>query len=86
MPHRPLILINLPIIPTLIRFIAKKVDSLILNAIRQILIRLDMAQTVRLVPAVGEDIEGDLAADGETARFCPARGATRQLSFGLSCA
>jgi len=64
MPNRPLILVNLPVVPTLIRLIPKEMYRLEVDAIRQLLIRLDVTQTVRLVPAGGENVERDLAADG----------------------
>ena len=64
MPHCPLILINLPIIAPLIRLIPKEMYRRKVDTIVQLLIRLDMAQAIRLVPARGKHIEGDLPADG----------------------
>lgn len=64
MTNRPLIAINLPIIPPLIRLIPKEVNRLVLHAIRTLLIRLDVPQTVRLVPARGENVKRDLASNG----------------------
>lgn len=43
--------------------VAEKVDCLVLNA-GNVLLGLDVLQAVSLVPTSGEDIEGDLAADG----------------------
>lgn len=64
MPHRPLILENLPIIPTLIRLIAKEMHRLELYfPPRALLLGLDMLQTIRLIPAGREDVEGDLPAN-----------------------
>jgi hypothetical protein len=39
------------------------VDVLVLDT-RQLLFGLEVAQTVGLVPARGEDVKGNLAADG----------------------
>jgi hypothetical protein len=64
MTHRPSILINLKIITTVIRLVAEKVNRRIVHTIGQVLVGLDVTQTVRLVPAGREDVEGDLAADG----------------------
>ena len=63
MPNRPLIAIYLPVIPALVRLIAKKV-YLVVHDARPRLLRFNVSQAVRLVPARGEDVEGDLAADG----------------------
>ncbi len=68
MPNRPLITINLPIVSALIRLVAKEVNLVIHDA-RALLLGLDMAQAVRLVPARGEHVEGNLPAD----RVCEAR-------------
>lgn len=65
MPHRPAILIDLIIIAPLIRLIAKEMYSRIIHA-GDLFFFLEMLEAVGLVPAGGEDVEGDLAADGET--------------------
>jgi hypothetical protein len=62
MPNRPLITINLPIIATLVRLVPEEVNLIVHDA-RPLLLSLDVLQAVRLVPAGGEDVEGDLAAD-----------------------
>ena len=67
MPHSPAILIDLVIITALVCFIPKEVDSCIVDA-ADLLFILDMLQAVCLVPACGEDIEGDLAANGKSIR------------------
>lgn len=43
--------------------VTKEVDGLVLDA-RHILLRFNVLQTVRLVPASREDIEGNLSANG----------------------
>jgi hypothetical protein len=63
MSNRPLITINLPIIPARIRLIAKEVNLIIHHATPALLVR-NMLETVRLVPARGEHVKGDLSADG----------------------
>ena len=65
MSHRPTILINLIIIAPLIRLIAKEMNSRIIDP-RNLFFVLEMLETVGFVPAGGEDVEGDLAADGES--------------------
>ena len=65
MPHRPAILIDLIIITPLIRLIPKEVNSRIIDAADLFFI-LEMLQAVCLVPAGGEDVEGDLAANGKS--------------------
>lgn len=65
MSHRPLILINLIIIPPLIRLIPEEMNSRILDP-ADFFFFCQVLQAVGLVPAGGEDVEGDLAADGET--------------------
>ncbi len=65
MPHRPLILKNLPIIAPLIRLIPEKMHRRKVHlAPGALLLGLDVLQAVRLVPAGREDVEGDLPADG----------------------
>lgn len=65
MPHRPTILIDLIIISPLVRLIPKEMNSRIIDT-ADLLFFFKMLQAVCLVPAGGEDVEGDLAADGET--------------------
>lgn len=48
--------------------VAEEVDVLVLDAGR-FLFGLEVAQAVGLVPAGGEDVEGDLAADGVAVRY-----------------
>lgn len=61
----PLIVENLVIITALERLVAKEVDGGVLDAAGPLGLVLEVLQAVRLVPAGGEDVEGDLAADGE---------------------
>ena len=65
MSYRSTILINLIIIPPLIRLIAKEMNSRIIDS-RNLFFILEMLEAVGFVPAGGEDVEGDLAAYGET--------------------
>ena len=46
------------------RLVAEEVDRLVLDAARNILFVLDVLQAISLVPAIWEDVKGDLAADG----------------------
>lgn len=64
MPDGPTILKNLPIIPTLVRLIAKKMHRLKLHLPPgALLLGRHVLQTIRLVPPRREDVEGDLAPD-----------------------
>ena len=65
MSYCPTILINLIIIAPLIRLIPKEMNSCIINP-RNLFFILEMLEAVGFVPAGGEDVEGDLAAYGET--------------------
>ena len=65
MPHRPAIFIDLVIITPLIRLIAKEVNSRVIDA-ADLLFVFDMLQAICLVPAGGEDVEGDLTANGKS--------------------
>lgn len=64
MPNRPLILIDLIIVTTLVCLVTKEVDSGVLNTTLLLGLVLEMLEAVGLVPAIREDVEGDLAADG----------------------
>lgn len=55
---------DFPVIATLEGLVAEEVDGFVLDAARPLGLVSDVTKTVGLVPAVGEDVEGDLAADG----------------------
>lgn len=61
----PSILIDLPIVAALVGLVAKEVDRGVLNTTGLFGLGLEVLQAVGLVPAGGEDVEGDLAADAE---------------------
>ena len=65
MPHRPAVLIDLVIIAALVCLIAKEVNSGIIDA-ADLLFILEMLQAICLIPASGENVEGDLAANGKS--------------------
>ena len=62
----PLVAVNLPVIAALETLVAKEVHLVEREASRLSGFGLEVLKTVGLVPAGGEYIEGDLAADGET--------------------
>ena len=62
MADRPLILINLVVVPALERLVAKEMYGLVLDP-ADVLLVLDMPQTERLVPARREHVERYLPAD-----------------------
>lgn len=59
----PLVLKDLIVITTLEDLVAEKVNSRVLDT-GNVLLRRQVLEAVGLVPASGEDIEGDLPADG----------------------
>ena len=67
MADRPRILKDLVVVATLERLVAEEMHSRVVNAAGQVFLVLDVLQTVPLIPAHGEDVEGDLAADGVSA-------------------
>lgn len=65
----PGVLVNLVVVAALEGLVAKEVDGGVLDAVGLLGLVLEVLQAVGLVPAGGEDVEGDLAADGEAVRF-----------------
>ena len=65
MPHGPWVLKDLIIITALVGLIPKEMNSRVVHP-AELLFLLEVLQAVRLVPPCGKDIEGDLAADGES--------------------
>jgi len=63
MPHGPLILMNLIIIAAFVRLVAEEVNRRVLDT-ADFFFFVEVLQAVGFVPAGGEDVEGDLAADG----------------------
>lgn len=64
MPDGPRIFKDLVVVASLVGLVAEEVDRLVVHTIRPLGLRLDMLQTVGLVPASREDIKRDLSADG----------------------
>lgn len=60
--HCPTVLIDLIIISTFVCLISKEMYSRVVNP-ADLLLRFQVLQAVGLVPAGGEDVKGDLAAD-----------------------
>jgi hypothetical protein len=65
------ILINLVVVTSDETLVAEEVDVLVIGA-GELLLSRDVLQGIGLVPALGEDIERDLAANRETdiSRVC----------------
>lgn len=59
--------IDLVVVAALVRLVAEEVDGGVVDA-ALLGLALEVTQTVRLVPAVGEDVKGDLAANGKAIR------------------
>lgn len=57
------VLENLVVVSTLVCLVAKEVNGGVLDCAGEVLLVLDVLETVCLVPAPGEDVEGDLTAD-----------------------
>lgn len=64
-PDRPGVLVDLVVVAALERLVAEEVDRRVGYASRLLRLGLEVLQAVGLVPAGGEDVEGDLTADGE---------------------
>ena len=84
MAHSARVLENLVVVAALVRLVAKEVDSAVLDS-RDLLLGLDVLQAVSLVPAGGEDVEGDLAADRVAiARVLASQILPKSLSRGIT--
>lgn len=55
--------VDLMVIATLFRLVAEEMNGGVVDAGDEFFV-CDVLETVGLVPAAGEDVEGDLAADG----------------------
>jgi len=66
-PDCPRVLVNLIVVPALECLVAEEVNRRVSYTSRLLGLVLEVLQAVGLVPAGGEDVEGDLAADGEAA-------------------
>lgn len=64
MSNRPLVLIYLIIVTTLVCLVAKEVDSGVLDTALLLGLALEVLEAVGLVPALWKDVKGDLASDG----------------------
>ena len=60
------IFVNLPIVSAFVCLVAEEMDSGVIGT-GDIFLRSNVLQAVGFVPADGEDVEGDLAANGVTA-------------------
>jgi hypothetical protein len=66
MTDRPRVLVYLIVVTILEALVAEEVDILVIDTremLSRICLGLDMLQAVCLIPAVREDVEGDLAAN-----------------------
>jgi hypothetical protein len=64
------VLIDLVVVAAVECLVAEEVDLVVLDAAGLGGLGLEVLQAVGLVPAGGEDVEGDLAADGEAVCVC----------------
>lgn len=89
MPDGARVLVDLVVVAALIRLVAKEVDSGILDPAGEVLLVFHVLETVCLVPAAGEEVKGDLTADGvaiihkqESRQLVPFRGVRARLPLG----
>jgi hypothetical protein len=68
MADRSRILEDLVVVAALESLVAEEVDCGVFHSSRQVLLVLDVLETIPLVPTHWEDVEGDLAADRVSAR------------------
>lgn len=59
----PLVLVNLVVVAAFVGLVAEEVNGLVLDA-GDVLLRRQVFEAVGLVPAGGEDVEGNLPTDG----------------------
>jgi hypothetical protein len=57
--------VDFVVVATLERLVAKEVDGLVADSVGLLGLVLEVLKAVRFVPTGGEDVEGDLTADGE---------------------
>ena len=62
MPDCSAILEDFIVVPALVCLVAKEVNGGVVNT-ADLLLLLNVLQTIRLIPAGGEDIEGDLTSN-----------------------
>lgn len=62
-PDCPGILVELVVVAALVCLVAEEMDCLVVDSVWFLGFGLEMREAVSLVPAVGEDVEGDLTAD-----------------------
>lgn len=67
MANGSLVAEDLVIVAALECLVSEEVDLLVSDSVGLLGLVLEVAQTVSLIPAGGEDVEGNLAADGEAA-------------------
>lgn len=63
MANRPLVLIDLVIVPPFFRLVPKEMNGLVVHP-ANLLLMLQILQAVRLIPSSGENVKGDLATNG----------------------
>jgi hypothetical protein len=61
----PGVIVDFPVVSARERLVAKEMDGLVLDAAGLLRLVLEVLEAVGLVPAIGEDVEGDLATNGE---------------------
>lgn len=66
MTNGSLVAEDLVVVAALERLVSKEMDVLVSDSVGLLGLVFEVVQAVGLVPAGGEDVEGDLAADGET--------------------
>lgn len=67
MANGSLVAEDLVVVAALERLVSEEMDVLVGDSVGLLGLALEVVQAVGLVPAGGEDVEGDLAADGEAA-------------------
>lgn len=70
MPNGPGVGVDLVVVAADHGLVAKEMDGSILDSAGLLGLGLEVPQAVGLVPACREDVEGNLAADGESSLFC----------------
>ena len=75
------IAVNFPVVAALIGLVTKEVNCGVLDTAGLLGFSLEMAKAVRLVPAVREDVERNLTANGEARKSVSERACRRGLQL-----
>lgn len=77
--------VDLVVVAAWLRLVSEEVNGLVLNAAWLLRLVLEVAEAVGLIPASGEDVEGDLTTNREAMILLARRCWTCHLSWRVRC-